>query len=1016
TCPTVPQGPQPRLDADYWAANLRNPVRFHQAITTAGADHHTFIEISPHPLLTHAITDTLTNTNTHTIGTLQRDTDDTITFHTRLAAVGHIPPDNANGRLADIPVTPWHHTRFWVADRSGMSDWVAAHPLLGVHIEVPSSQDHVWQADVGTEVSPWLADHKVFGQPIMPAAAFAEIALAAATEAFGVPVDAVSINQLEVEQMLTLDDHIQLTTQLTRGADDKTRIEIYSRTTNRGWSRHATAKAEISTTPGVSPDRHAPAASHGGTAVKPADLYALLRQAGQHHGPAFAALTQIHQLPNGSVETEIAVPDEAPRHPRYRIHPVLLDAALQGLVAATADNDMSGSAEASYLPVSFETVRVYGNPGRHAHCRAQLTSLDEGGVGKLGRVVLTDDAGTVTAEINDIYLRRVERRSVPLPLSQKIFDTTWVPKPISATESDEPGSWLVLSDAQTPNEQVDEFVAGWRSPARRVVTADLNDESAMLAAFAETAGNPERPPVGVVILVGDSPNVTEGGIARARESVWAVSTVVRAIVGGWHGRSPRLWLVTRGGLAVHDEPGQPGIGAFKGLVRVLAYEHPELRTTLVDLDDTRDPVAALNAELGSAGAELIDDVIAWRGGQRRVEQLSRARLGEPAADKVVRSGASYIVTGGLGGLGLVVARWLADSGAGRVVLNGRSEPSDEQRKVLAELESKAEIVVVSGDVASPGVAERLVTAADKSNLRGILHAAAVLDDSLVFSMTKESVDRVWAPKVTGALRMHQASIGCGLDWWLGFSSVASLLGGPGQASYACASAWLDALVSWRRASGLPAAVINWGPWSEVGLARTLAGGVLDFITPAEGVAALESLLATDRCHTGVARLRPDRALIAFPEIHNLGYFTSVVEELDAAGDGGDWAGPDALTGLDPDEAQRRMTDRLRARIAAVMGYADRSAVDPTVSLIELGMDSLMAVRIRNTARADFGVEPPVALLLQGASLQDLTADLVRQLGLTGHSQAFEQEDAVRDRAQQRAAARQQAAMRRKRGQ
>ena len=406
-------------------------------------------------------------------------------------------------------------------------------------------------------------------------------------------------------------------------------------------------------------------------------------------------------------------------------------------------------------------------------------------------------------------------------------------------------------------------------------------------------------------------------------------------------------------------------------------------------------------------------MVAWRGDQRYAERLSRATLDEPTCE-AVRSGASYIITGGLGGLGLVVARWLADSGAGRIVLNGRSEPSDEQRAVLAELERKTEIVVVSGDVASEGVADTLVAAAGESHLRGILHAAAVLDDSLVFSMTKDSVERVWAPKVVGALRLHQASIGCELDWWLGFSSTASLLGGPGQASYACASAWLDALVDWRRASGLPAAVINWGPWAEVGLARTLTGGALDPITPAEGVAALEPLLGSDRCHTGVARLRPDRALITFPEIRNLGYFTSVVEELEATGDGGDWAGPDALTGLDADEAQRLMTDRLRARIAAVMGYADRSAVDTTMPLTELGMDSLMAVRIRNTTRADFGVEPPVALLLQGASLQDLTADLVHQLGLSGDSQALEQQqDAVRDRAQQRAAARQQAAMRRK---
>ena len=130
-----------------------------------------------------------------------------------------------------------------------------------------------------------------------------------------------------------------------------------------------------------------------------------------------------------------------------------------------------------------------------------------------------------------------------------------------------------------------EFIARWRSPARRVITADLGDESAMLAAFAETAGDPERPPVGMVVFIEDGPtsSITDGGLTQARDSVWAISTVVRAILGGWHGRSPRLWLVTPGGLAVHDEPGRPAIGALKGLVRVLAYEHPDLRTTLVDL-------------------------------------------------------------------------------------------------------------------------------------------------------------------------------------------------------------------------------------------------------------------------------------------------------------------------------------------------------------------------------------------------------------------------------------------------
>ena len=196
---------------------------------------------------------------------------------------------------------------------------------------------------------------------------------------------------------------------------------------------------------------------------------------------------------------------------------------------------------------------------------------------------------------------------------------------------------------------------------------------------------------------------------------------------------------------------------------------------------------------------------------------------------------------------MVVARWLVDSGAGRVVLNGRSEASNGQRTNLADLESRAEIVVVRGDVASPGVAERLVTAAEDTGLplRGVVHSAAVIDDGLVTAINRESLERVWAPKAAGALRLHEATAGRQLDWWVGFSSVASLLGSPGQAAYACANAWLDALVAWRRASGLPATAINWGQWSDVGIARSLTFGVLDPMTPAEGIEAMESLLGSD---------------------------------------------------------------------------------------------------------------------------------------------------------------------------
>ncbi len=323
-------------------------------------------------------------------------------------------------------------------------------------------------------------------------------------------------------------------------------------------------------------------------------------------------------------------------------------------------------------------MRVFSDVGRQAHCRVELVSLDEGGAAKIGNITLTDDAGKLVAEITGVCMRRVDRWTIPLPLQQKIFDTEWVDSPIAASSvptAAEPGSWLVLHDDSACS-IAEEFTAQWRSTTHRVVTASLVDESAIVAAFAEAGADPDRPPAGVVILIGGDSAVgidLDTAFETGRASIWSISAAIRAVVGGWHGRPPRVWFVTRRGLVVNDgESGDPAIGALKGLVRVLAFEHPELRATLVDLDSDFESVAKINQELESSDG---NDVIVWRKERRYVERLSRAILPARKDDPVVRRGGSYIVTGGLGGLGLVIARWLVDRGAARIVLNGRSEPS-----------------------------------------------------------------------------------------------------------------------------------------------------------------------------------------------------------------------------------------------------------------------------------------------------------------------------------------------------
>jgi phthiocerol/phenolphthiocerol synthesis type-I polyketide synthase D len=963
-------GTQPAFDADYWVVNLRNPVRFSQAVAAAAERHTAFVEVSPHPLLTHAISETLASASSseHFIVTpaMKRGDDETLSVHTQLATLGVTAPKADGRRLADIPPSPWLHAKYWIEQKPVGQRLPDVHPLLGVHVEMPSGRDHVWQADIGTKTMPWLADHKVHGQAILSTAGFVEMALAAGSQAVGPRAEAVQVTALEIERPLPLDHQTRVTTQLAQEADGN-RVEVHASSADGNWSRYAVASIELT-------HQDAP---------------------------------PVQRDTEPGIEIELA--HETADHPEYCIHPMLLDAALQQLAAIipaqSQDASTDGSTETQYLPASVATVRVFAPVGRRAHCHAHLVERGPGGY--QGRIVLTDDAGAPTAELTGIELRPIDPGAVPLPLEQKIFDTDWVQASIpdidSTSDSAPAGSWLLLSDSNIETTALPaEFATRLGSPTRRVISAELSDESAVLDAVAKIAADPEHPPAGVIVFLGqpsfDGTDV-DGALRRARELIWAISATGRAVVDGRHSTLPRLWLVTRNGLSVHDdEPGDPAIVALKGLIRnwrfpgeaarVLAGE-PDLGATLVDLgesDGLENLVTSLISELQSPAG---DDVIAWRGRSRYVERLTRATLDASRPDAVVRADGSYIVTGGLGGLGTVVTRFLVERGAGRLVLNGRTDPSDDQQKALAELANGAEIVFVAGDIASPGVADRLVAAAEETGrpLRGVVHAAGVTGDGLVTALTRDGMERVWAAKVAGALRLHAATATRQLDWWVGFSSMATLLGLPGQLAYATANAWLDGLVAWRRASGLPATAINWGQWSDVGMSRALTYSVLDPITPDEGIEALQALVGGPLNRVGVGRLRLDRAVAATPEFRELGYFEKVVAEFDNAFDTSsvdhraNVADGDRSVVSVPDWSQLSAEDRLselQIRLRTILARELRmsaAAINVDQPFPELGLDSMMAMTVLRQTQALVGVDLSANMLFNHPTIASLAAYL-----------------------------------------
>ncbi|HEY2197967.1 MAG TPA: beta-ketoacyl reductase, partial [Mycobacterium sp.] len=453
--------------------------------------------------------------------------------------------------------------------------------------------------------------------------------------------------------------------------------------------------------------------------------------------------------------------------------------------------------------------------------------------------------------------------------------------------------------------------------------------------------------------------------------------------------------------------GDPAIGALKGLIRnwrfpgeaarVLAGE-PDLGATLLDVGSA-DVVAALTDELSAATG---DDVVALREDGRYVERLVRATLDGGHHEAVVRADGSYIITGGLGGLGTVVTRWLVQRGAGRIVLNGRTEPSEAQRKDLDALGDGTEVVFVAGDIAAPGVAERLVAAAEETGrpLRGLVHGAGVTGDGLVTALTRDGMHQVWTPKVAGALRLNAVTITRELDWWVGFSSMATLLGLPGQLAYATGNAWLDALMTWRRAFGLPATAINWGQWSDVGMSRALTYSVLDPITPEEGIEALQTLVGGPLNRVGVGRLRLDRAVAATPEFRDLDYFGKIASEFSATvanvehkAPGDD---PGATVAAAPDwstlSAEERLTE-LQTRLQAILGRELRmspSAIKLDAPFPELGLDSMMAMTVLKETKKLVGLDVSANMLFNHPTIASLATYVA---GLLAPADAPEEDSA-----------------------
>ncbi|MFG3708269.1 SDR family NAD(P)-dependent oxidoreductase [Micromonospora sp. NPDC047670] len=976
------------MTADYWYDNLRQTVRFDAAVRVAvAAGHSVFVEISPHPVLTMPVTAILDDTGTsgYTLGSLRRGDDDPTRLLTNLAtahAIG-LPVDLtrilAETDTVDLPTYAFDHQRYWVeppvhraqdVSSAGLQD--AGHPLLSATLTFPDSERMVFTGRLSVRTHPWLGEHRVMDNILLPGTAFVELATYAGEQA-GCP----TVEELTLLAPLVLPEMGALQVQLMvgdRDDDGRRTVQLYSRPYRDGsdeiladvaWTCHATGLLAPRPAEGAAPAFDLGVwPPPGATRVESDDFYSGIEATVFGYGPAFRGLRAAWTR-DDEVFAEVELPaDHHAEAGRFGVHPALLDGALQAMSIGGFLGRMGDGADATVPRLPFAWTGVSLLAAGATALRVRVAAAGEVGVS----FQVADATGAPVLHVDSLIMRRVTGDSLGAARSgrhESLFQVDWPALPVPTGPVPAATRWVVLGGDDLA------LAAACEAAGARVRTdVDLDSLGDLLA------GGEPAPEV-VIVPVGGVGDPTDPALAgQARATTHRALAALRTWLADDRFAESRLVLVTRDAVAAGE---QPVVNLRQapvwGLLRTAQLEHPG-RCQLVDLDDAADSAAVLAAAIASGEPQL-----AVRAGQVRTPRLGRVPAGVDLLPGGIDPDGTVLITGGTGVLGRILARHLATThGVRHVLLAGRrGAAADGIGDLVTELAGAGtEVTVAACDAADPDALSALLAGVPAEHpLTAVVHAAGVLDDGVLESMTPERVDAVAVPKIDAAWHLHRLTADANLAAFVLFSSAAATLGSAGQSNYAAANAFLDALAAHRRARGLAGVSLAWGLWEQ-------ASGMTGHLDDADvrrmaeqGAAGLATEQALDlfdaswrldaaavvpmRLDVGTLRTQAESGTLA-PMLRAL-VRAPMRRSVDAAGtrSGGVQLGQ-RLAGLAGPERQKVVLDVVRANIAAVLGHAGADAVDPNRLFTDLGFDSLTAVDLRNRLNALSGLRLPATLV------------------------------------------------------
>nr|WP_284746753.1 type I polyketide synthase [Amycolatopsis sp. RTGN1] len=885
-------------DPEYWVTNVRQPVRFADAVRALAAEGvNRFLELGPDAPLTAAVPQSADTAVA--VAAQRRDVPEDVAVATALATlhVRGVVPDWAahfaarGAGRADLPTYAFQHQRYWleVSNESGDVSSIGLdpvdHPLLGAATLLADADGVLLSGRISAATHPWLNDHVVGGAILLPGTAFVELAVRAGDEA---GCGRVRDLTLHAPLVLPAKGAARIQVRIGKPAADGSRpISVHSRPDDlaaaAGWTRHADGTLAPATAAATFDLSAWPPA--GAEVVDLDGMYDLLAEAGMNYGPVFQGLRAAWRA-GDDIFAEVALPEQDRLGAEaFGLHPAVFDASLHAVGLSSA------AGEGTTLPYSWSDVELLaaGAAALRVHVHPTGPQTVE--------LRLADSAGAPVARVGQLGLRRISEEQLAAARAKpggtdSLYRVDWVP--------------TTLPEASEADLTVYEVKPGTTAAAaKKAVHSALDELQAWSSANAS----------GLLIVV------TPADLAGA---------------------------------------------AVAGLVRSAQVENPG-RIVLVEGTATAEQLAAIVA--ADETSVRVD------GDHVTVPRLARA---VPEAAETPEWG-TVLLSGGTGALGKLVAKHLVrQHGVKNLVLVSRRGPEAEgAAELVAELaELGAEATVVAADLANRAKVRALLK---KYPVNSVVHAAGVLDDGVLASMTPERVDGVFDPKALAAWHLHE--LAGDLTAFVTFSSAAGVLGAPGQANYAAANAFLDALTAVRRAEGKPAHSLAWGMWeSAAGMAGETHG------KRGLGAFGVEEGMALFDAAVGAAGDLYVPIKLDLPAWRDAGGVPDLLRALVPASRrtvSGREAGADSLLGklirLPAEKRRDHLLELVVQHSAAVLGHGSADLVDADRAFKDLGFDSLTAVELRNALNEATGLTLTATLVFDYPTAGDLAAHLHESL-------------------------------------